>query len=165
MTQDTIAARSTVDYDAIIADHVEWVQANWPEADWDVTKHRYILDNLEPVTVDPDMLETFYGLQECGMRKFPEYNDYLGEVSFHEVKFYVFTEGWFLSREVHKGFQIAGLVLGGRNVFIEWGFVESGETITHELIHVLWPGFSHDEQFWNLHRECWREVWYRGTDE
>ncbi len=159
-----IAGRTTVDFDAIIQEHVDWVRLTFPDDDEleDVSKHRYILDNLDPIKVDSDMLETFIGLQECAMRNFPEYDEFRGSVSFSELKWYVFSEGWFLNPNSHKGYQIKGVVLAGRHVGIEINFISNGETITHELVHVLYPTFQHEEEFWNIHNKCWREVWYRG---
>jgi len=165
MAQDTISARTTLDPDMMVAEHVEWVQTKFPDAEFDVTQHRYVMDEVRPVQVGRDMLDTFYGLLECGKREFPQHNHMIGEISFHQIKFFVYKEGWFLDRSSHDGYQFAGVVLAGRYVGIEVGFVEDGKVITHELVHVLYPTFNHQGAFREIHAKCWRDVWYRDVDE
>ena len=164
MPQDTIQSRTVIDMDAVIAEHTEWV-IEIHDPDYDASKNRYILDEVAPVLVDSDMLDTYYGLLECGKRKFPELNDKLGDVSFHEVKWFTFKEGWYLSKNSHKGYQMAGLVLAGHWVGIVETHASQGKTICHELYHVLYPGFGHPPWFWNLLNGCWQEVWYRSVDQ
>ena len=137
----------------------------FPDEEFDVNDHRYILDEIYAVTVGSDMMDTYYGLLECGKREFPQYDKYLSDTSFHEIKFYIFSEGWFLDREAHEGFQIAGCVLAGRHVSLDDEFVENGKTITHELVHILYPGLWDSGAFLELHAACWRDVWYRDVDE
>jgi hypothetical protein len=150
--------------DQVMREHTEWVIAEHDNL-YEEEKNRYILDEVSPVTVGADMLETYYGLLECGKRKFPELNDKIGNTNFHEIRWFTFSEGWYLNKSTHKGYQIAGLVLAGHWIGIEESHVSQGKTITHELYHVLYPGFGHPKWFWDLHNACWQEVWYRGVDQ
>lgn len=173
MSQDTTIASSgvPVDVDAIVMEHREWILENeYNKADgdldaWDPFDHRFVIDDVVKIRAGDGMLETYYGLLECGQREFPQYDKYVGGVSFHQLKWYAYTEGWLLDRASNEGFRFSGAVFGGRHVMIDRGFVDRGKTITHELVHILYPSLFHKSPFYEIHKACWRDVWYRGVDE
>ncbi len=174
MPQDSTTVASfgvPVDVDAIVQEHYDWIienEYNLADGDleaWDPYDHRFIIEEVDTILAGSGMMETYYALLECGKNQFPEYDEHIGETSFYQIKWYVFTEGWLLDKSTHKGHQFSGAVFGGRHLMLDREYTGEGKTITHELVHILYPSLFHKPPFYKIHNKCWRDVWYRGTDE
>jgi hypothetical protein len=159
--QEAIMGSGGPDMDAIYAEHAQWVKDNFTNDDWDEDLYEYHIKGPVYALADRTMLGTFEATRECVLNEFPEVVDegWYYPTSFFEIKWIVFEEGWFLNESTHQGIQIAGVVWAGHIIGLDDEFVDDGETIVHEIIHVFVPGLGHNELYVQILRKCKPIVW------
>ena len=147
--------------EAIYAEHAAWVDSEYPDEDIDSELYEYWIKSPRWAIGDQNLYMTFEDTRQCVLENFPEVveDGVYRATLFNDIKWLVFEEGWFLNEVTHSGIQIAGVVWAGHIIGLDDEFLEDGETIVHEMVHVFVPAYGHNDDYVEILRHCKPIVW------